>query len=174
QSAVRDRVIRGRLVARFRSRRSSFDWDGTSTFRSRRVRNGYLFVRFRARTSTGADVVRVALKRSRGRFSSRPAFARRDTCAPLASFKLLQPAFGGRTARPIAVSYRLNTAGRVTLEVVEEGVVVQRFRDGDRPAGATFRRFVNPRPFIRGDVTFRLRVERDGRTEVAQLVARRI
>jgi hypothetical protein len=175
QASIGTRVVRARLVARYRGRTRSFNWDGRSNLDGRRVRNGYVFVRFRARNASGLDVKRSALVRRRGRFASRPAFATADRCATLASFKLLRPVFGGRTNRSIGVSYRVGSVARVTLEVVEEGVVVARYREGFREPGRTFRLVVRPRRFIRGDVTFRLRLEREGaRPIVARLVARKL
>ena len=183
QSSIGRRVMPARLVARFRGRQRSFVWDGRSNLDGRRVRNGYLFVRFRARNATGVDVKHDALVRRRGVFRGqrkivfrgRPAFATADRCATLASFRLLRPVFGGRTNRSLGVSYRVNRVARVTLEAVEKGVVVARYREGFREPGRTFRLRVRPRRFVRGDVTFRLRVERQGaRPVVARLVARKL
>jgi hypothetical protein len=175
QASIGKRVIRGRLVARFRNRARSFRWDGESNLKGRRVRNGHLFVRFRARNASGMDVKRSALARSRGRFRSRPAFAQADRCATLASFKLLRPVFGGRTNRSLGVSYRLGSGARVTIEAIQKGVVVRRYRQGLRDPGQTYRLRVGASRFVRGNVTLRIRVERVGApTITARLVARRL
>ena len=175
QSSIRDEVVRARLVARFRGRRRSFVWDGESNLENRRVRNGYLFVRFRARNATGVDIKRAALVRRRGVFRARPSFATADRCATLASFKLLRPVFGGSTNRSIGVSYRVNRVARATLEVIQNGDVVARYRHGFREPGRTFRLRVRARRFERGNVTFRLRLQRQGaRPIVARLVARKL
>jgi hypothetical protein len=175
QSSIGNEVVRARLVARFRGRQRSFTWNGRSNLEGRRVRDGYLFVRFRARNGSGMDVKRTAVVRRRGLFRRGPAFATADRCATLASFKLLRPVFGGETNRSIGVSYRVNRVARVTLEVIEQRVVVARYREGFREPGRTFRLRVSPRRFVRGNVTFRLRVEREGaRPSVTRLVARKL
>ncbi|HEX8206585.1 MAG TPA: hypothetical protein VF587_11050, partial [Solirubrobacteraceae bacterium] len=175
QSSIGRKVVRARLVARFRGRTRSFDWDGKSNLDGRRVRNGYLFVRFRARNGSGTDTKRSALVRRRGRFAARPSFATADRCSTLASFKLLRPVFGGRNKRSIGVSYRVGAVARVTLEAIAKGRTVARFDQGFREPGRTFRLVVPARRFARGNVTFRLRVEREGaRPIVTRLVARKV
>ncbi|HEV2811696.1 MAG TPA: DUF6055 domain-containing protein [Solirubrobacteraceae bacterium] len=175
QASIGRRVIGGRRVARFRGRERSFTWDGVANQAGRRVRNGHLFVRFRARNATGSDIRRSAIVRSRGRFLARPGFSRAERCAALAAYKLLRPVFGGRDGRSASVSYVLGSPARVTLEVLEGGVVVRRIRRGLQQPARTYRVIVGARSFIRGDVTFRLRLEREGAAPlVARLVARRL
>ena len=107
------RVIGERLVARYTNRTRSFDWNGRANRAGRRVTDGYYFVRYRIAANGGTDVRRVTLRRVGGRFSRRPDFYRRGSCALLTSYKLIRPVFGGPTKRPLGISYRVASAARV-------------------------------------------------------------
>ena len=104
QQSVRRRVG-DRLIARFSGQRASFLWNGLPNQAGRRIRDGVLMVRFRAR----GESVRVALRRRGGRFAVRPGYYRPALCRVLASAKLLRPVFSGR--RPLQIAFRLDPGG---------------------------------------------------------------
>ncbi len=162
------RRLGDRVVARFRARRTSFTWNGRSNLRGRRVRNGYLFVRFRA----PGESKRIALRRARGRFAVRPAFYRPALCRILASAKLLRPVFGGRSNRALSASFRLTREARVSVVVTRGRRVVRRVRARTYPAGRTFRLRVASR--VRGDHRVRFVATAGGATQRVTLVARRL
>jgi hypothetical protein len=175
QQSVRRRVIGERLVARFTDAADALRWTGRANRRGRRVTDGYYFVRFRMLQPSGwVDYRRVALRRSRGRFSLRPSFYRRDSCGLVRSYKLTRSVFGGTTKRALGISYHLNQPARVRVDVLRGKRVVRRFPAGDRVAGRTYRlRF----PAIgrrKGDYRFRLTTVRGSSRVVSILTARRL
>ena len=106
------RRIRGqRLVARFRGRRGAFTWNGRGQG-ARRARDGYYVVKV---TTGSGEVRRFAARRVRGKWSVRPAFDRASRCAIVRQFRATRPVFGGRSGRPLDVSYRLSSRSRVTV-----------------------------------------------------------
>ncbi|MEA2133732.1 MAG: hypothetical protein QOC68_1641 [Solirubrobacteraceae bacterium] len=161
QSTVGRRVVGERLVARFSNRRRSFTWNGRANRPGRRVRDGYLFVRFITGKGRG-EARRVALRRVNGRLSRRPGFQRRDTCDLLTSYKLQRPAFGGRTGRPIGISFRMSRAGTARIRVTEGAHTVKTYSRRVRAGARTQRLRLSARGLRRGDYRFRL-VVRSGR-----------
>jgi beta-glucosidase len=161
QQARGRRVIRPRLLARFKRRTRSFAWPNPASRRKPRLRDGYLFVRFSVRGLSGRiDSRRVALRRIRGRFRRRPAFQRRESCGLLRSYRLSGPAFGGSTRRPLGIAYRLARAGRVSVVVLRGKRVAKRYRTRRRRAGRIYRLRVSSRRLRRGDYRVRLRAGR--------------
>ncbi|MDP9384723.1 MAG: hypothetical protein M3P50_05755, partial [Actinomycetota bacterium] len=162
------RILGNRRVARFAGRRSAFSWSG----RSRRVGDGLYFARFRA---GGAETRRVALRRRAGRFSRRPDFEIRNRCGAIRAFKLERPVFGGRTNRPLGISYRLNRAARVTVTVTRAGRTVRRFRTTTDRAGRTYRLRLAAERLRRGDHQVLLSVRpATGSAATARLTAARL
>jgi hypothetical protein len=173
QSTVGRRVIGERLVARFANRKRSFTWNGRANRPGRRVRDGYLFVRFRTGGGRG-EARRVALRRVGGRLSRRAGFQRRDTCDLLTSYKLQRPAFGGRTGRPLGISFRLSRAGTARLRVTRGAHTVKTYSRRVRAGASTQRLRLSARGLPTGDYRFRL-VVRSGRSVTrSQLLARRL
>jgi hypothetical protein len=173
QSTVGRRVIGERLVARFANRKRSFTWNGRANRPGRRVRDGYLFVRFRTGGARG-EARRVALRRVGGRLSRRAGFQRRDTCDLLTSYKLQRPAFGGRTGRPLGISFRLSRAGTARLRVTRGAHTVKTYSRRVRAGASTQRLRLSARGLPKGDYRFRL-VVRSGRNVTrSQLLARRL
>ena len=174
QSAGR-RVIGERRVARFPARSASVAWDGTANIRGRRVTDGYYLVRYTMPLAGGrSDVRRVALRRSRGRFSVRPSSYRRASCGLLSAFKLERPVFGGRGNRSLFISYRLSAAARVTVTITRGRRVVRRFTARQAAANKTHRLRFPAEGRGRGDYRVTIVVDRGGRRVVARLAARRI
>ncbi len=168
------RTIRGeRLVARFSNRSRSFTWNGRANRPGKKVTDGYLFVRFKTGAGRG-EARRVALRRVRGRLSLRPAFQRRDTCDLLTSFKLERPVFGGRTARPLGIAYRLGLAGRVTVMVTRGSRTVKRYTRTLAAGARTQRIRLSAKGLPTGDYRVRLQARSGGQTTTAALVARRL
>jgi hypothetical protein len=161
QSSIGDRVIGERLVARFANRKRSFVWNGRANRRGRRVHDGYLFVRFKTGGGRG-EARRISLRRSGGRLSRRPSFQRRDTCDLLTSYKLERPAFGGRTGRPLGITFRMSRAGTARIRVTQGAHTVKTYARRVR-AGRTQRLRLSARGLRRGDYRARL-VVRSGRS----------
>jgi Subtilase family/Bacterial Ig domain len=175
QQAIRRRVIRGRLVARFAPRGDVLAWNGRANRPRRRVTDGYYLVRFRMRRSNGdTSYRRVALRRSRGRFSLRPPFYQDDSCGLVRAFKLSGPAFGGRTRRALGISYMLNQPATVRVDVLRGRRVVRTWRARRRRAGVMFRHRLGAVRRRRGDHRVVLTAVRGGVLTRAVLVARRI
>ena len=149
------RIVDERRVARFTKPR---------TWRAR-VRDGYYFVRFTM--GNRADVRRIVLRRTNGKFKKVARHYRRGSCEVLRSYKLERPVFGGRANTPLRVAYRLTTPQRVTLTVTRGKRVVAR-RTVDAQANRTYR--VAIRAKRKG--TYRVRLTAPGVTE--RLTARRI
>jgi len=170
QNSSGRRVFGNRRVKRFTGRTGAFSWRGSG-----RGGAGIYFVRFRAR---GAESRRLALRRSSsGRFSARPAFERKASCATLRAFKLEAPVFGGRFNRALGISYRLSVAGRTTVTVTRRGRVVRRLRRNvsDR-ANRTVRLRLSADRLRRGDHQVRITVRPagGGRATTARLTAARL
>lgn len=161
------RVLRERRVARFSSRSGTTRWNGRSA-----RGDGYYFARFR----NGADVRRVTLRRTGGRFRVvSPGFYRRATCDLLPSFKLERAVFGGTGRRPLRISYRLARAARVTVTVTRGARVVRRFAARRDLSGRTVRRIVPLRGLRRGTYRVKLSaVTQAGERISSTLAARRL
>ena len=175
QQAIGRRVIRGRLVARFVDAAGSIAWNGRANRPGRRIRNGLYFARFRMSHLDGrTSYRRVALRRARGRWSVRPSFYRHDSCGLVGSYKLTGPAFGGRSNRAVGISFRLNEAARVRVDVLRGSRVVRRFRAANRTADRIFRLRFGARGRPRGDYRFRLVAVRGAKRVRSVLTSRRL
>lgn len=170
------RVTGEQRVARFTGRSGSFRWDGRATRGGRRVTDGYYFARFSTRGSNGrADVRRVTLRRSGGRFTLRPDFYRRASCDLLPAFKLRRPVFGGAGRSPVLeIAYRLSEPATVTVTVRRGGRVVQRFPAHESAAGRTVRLRLRAGGRGRGDYTVRLDAQGEKARITSTLVSRRL
>ena len=176
QHAAGRTVVRERLVARFSNRSKGLTWNGRATQPGRTVRDGLYSVRFTTRTASGKrEVRRVALRRSNGRWSSRPDFYRRVTCDVLSAFKLERPAFAGRGRKALGISYRLASRAKVRVEILRGGRTVKRLAAKSRPGQRTFRLSLPVRGTRRGDYKVKLTVTRpNGRRLVSTLTSRRL
>lgn len=175
QQSVGRRVIGERLVARYADRARGFTWNGRANRKGRRVTDGYYFARYTiAQSGGGRDVRRVTLRRVGGRWSRRAAFHRPDSCATVRSFKLTRPVFGGRTSRPLGISYRLASGARVGVEVRRGATVVKRFGSAARGANRTYRLTLGAKGLRTGDYTVRMTVRSGSRTLVYKLTSRRL
>lgn len=175
QQSIGRRVIGERLVARFTGKAAGFTWNGRANRPGRRVTDGYYFARYTiARPGGGTDVRRVTLRRAGGKWTTRSAFHRPDSCGVVRSFKLTRPVFGGPAQRPVEASYRLGAPARVSLEVLRGGKVVKRFAAASRTANRTYRAAVAATGLARADHTFRLTVVSGGKTTRLNLVSRRL
>jgi len=175
QQSRGSRIVGERLVARFTGRKGSFAWNGRGNRGRKRLTDGYYFVRYRMGLEGGRkDVRRETLRRSKGRFSRRASFYRRESCGLLRSYKLERPVFGGRGRRALGVAFKLAAPSRVAVEVLRGSRVVRRYPTVTRPGGVTQRlRFAGRGP--RGDYRFRLTARRpDGTAVRAILTARRL
>ena len=166
------KVIRERLVARFRDQTEPLTWNGRGRHR---VGDGYYFVRY-TMTQGGRkiDVRRVVLQRRHGRFSRRPSHYRRDSCGPLRKFKLERPVFGGPKRVTLKASYRLGTPARVTVTITRRGKAVKRFPAASQEAGRTYRLTLPAAHRPRGDYQVRLHIETATETLNTALTARRL
>lgn len=171
------RILRERLVARFRNRAGSFTWSARRARSGARLADGTYFARFTMRRpGREADVRRVTLTRRDGRFRPAPPFYARDTCGILRSFKLERPVFGGTGAAPLRVAYRLNTgADSIRVEVLQGSRVVRTFSNRPRLAGRTYRLRVPASVARRGsDVRVRITLRRSNSVVRSTLTARRL
>lgn len=140
-------VLGNRLVARLSSRRS-FAWGGRATRPGRDIADGTFMVRLRG----GGSVRRVAVRRARGRFALRPAFAMQRRCGLLRLVKTEQPVFGGRTNRALHIAYRAGQAATVRVTVQRGTRIIRRFPARRVSAGRLVRLRVAAEGVARGDV----------------------
>ena len=169
------RVIGERLVARFTGRSRGFTWNGRANRRGRTVGDGYYFVRYTLREASGlADVRRLVLRRSNGRWTRRPAYYGREGCSTVRSFKLERPVFGGPGRRALGISVRLTQPARVAVTVRRGSRVVKRFPAAQRIANQTHRFSLPARGLARGDYRVTIEVRRGSERIVTTLTSRRL
>ena len=174
QQSIGRRVTGERLVARFTGRESSVRWNGRANRRGKRVRDGYLFVRYSVRTPQGKETRRVALRRVRGRLTARPAFTAREKCRLLTRTKLGRPVFGGRTGAPLTVAFRARQNTTVTVEVFRGKRLIRRLRSGQATSARTFRLALRASRLRRGDYTVRVTAGSGSNRQVETMTARRL
>ena len=163
------RVVRERLVARYRDRRSGVTVPG------RRAGSGTYFVRVRmTRGGRSVDTARVTVERTAsGRFRARPPHFRRDSCELLRKVKLERPVFGGARRLALRGAYRLTAPARVTVTITRRGKLVRRFA-ANRPADRTFRFALPARRLPRGDYRVVVHAAAGEDQAVAVLTAKRL
>ena len=167
------RVLDQRRVARFTNRRKAFTWNGRS--KGRWPARGYYFARLAVPTSGGrSERRRATLEKTGGRFARRPAFALRERCGTLQSFKLVRPVFGGRTGTPLSASYRLGRRARVSVRITRGSTTVRRYKAATRAANRTYRLKVPARALRRGEYRVRIAVVRGRRTTRGAITGRRL
>ncbi|MEJ7892885.1 MAG: M14 family zinc carboxypeptidase [Solirubrobacteraceae bacterium] len=167
------KVLKTRKIRKFAASQKSVKWNGEDK-KGQEVGPGFYFVRYLVKTAKGVDVRRVVLQRSNGRFRVLKAFDRRDTCGPLRQFKLSRPVFGGSTAVPLNITYRLGAAADIEVLVRRGSKVVSRFKRAAQPAGRLLKLIVKSKGLKRGDYTVSLRATAGTATIAATAVARRI
>jgi hypothetical protein len=164
-------VLRERLVARYRDRTRAFTWDGKANVKSRKVTDGYYFVRYSMRLADGSgDTRRITMRRAHARFTTRPSHYRRESCGLLASYKLERPAF----TRSLGVAFRVSKTARVKLTALRGKKVVRSYKTTTIKPGATIRvRFTSSK---RGDYRFVLTATpaKGGGAVKAALTSRRL
>ena len=169
----RGRVLDQRRVAHFTNRTRAFSWNGRTDGHA--VGAGYYFARLAVPTSGGrSERRRATLERKGGRFVRRPAFALRERCGTLQSFKLVRPVFGGRTATPLNASYRLGRRARVSAQITSGSETVRRYKVRRRSANRTYRIKVPARTLARGEYRVRITVVRGRRTTRGAITGRRL
>ena len=167
------RVLNQRRVARFTARRKAFTWNGRRQKGKPAVGRGYYFVRLAVPTSGGrAERRRVTLEKRGRRFARRPAFALRERCGTLQSFKLVRPVFGGTNRKRLGASYRLSHRARVSLRITHGKKTVRKYRTRLRRANRTYRIALPARAVGRGAYKVRIRVTR-GREHIKGTVTGR-
>jgi acyl-homoserine-lactone acylase len=169
QVAIRNRVTRYRLVARFKRRGASFTWSGRPP-----VADGHYVLRVKRGSGRAATTRRLALRRSAGRYRVGPNFERRETCRLLTSFRLSRPAFGGRTRNSLGISYRVAFPADVRIEVLRGRRVIRTFRRSGRRAGRTHREKLRSRGLRAGRYRVRITARWRRATETATLTAARL
>ena len=175
QVAVGRKVIGERLVARFRGKNRSFTWNGRS--KRKRVRPGYFFARYTIKLPNGtSDVRRKVFRLKGGRFTARPDFYRRESCALLRSYKLERATFGGSTKRPLRAAFRLTRASTVRIQVLRGKKVVKTLVKSRRfAANRTHRATLSAKGLRKGDHQVRITVRRTGsKTTTSTLTTRKL
>ena len=131
-------------------------------------------IEVRIAANGGTDVRRVTLRRVGGRFSRRPDFYRRGSCALLTSYKLIRPVFGGPTKRPLGISYRVSAAASVSVTVTRGSRTIRRFATTSAQAKRTYRLTQGAKGLGTGDYKVTLRATRAGKTTKAVLTSRKL
>ncbi len=141
------------------------------------MRPGYFFARYTIRLPNGtSDIRRKVLRLQGGRFTARPDFYRRESCALLRSYKLERATFGGTTGRPLRVAFRLTRASTVRVQVLRGARVIKTLVRSRRfAANRTHRAALSAKGLRRGDHRVRITVRRAGaRTTTSTLTARKL
>ena len=166
-----------RLVKRFKQVSGTINWNGRDR-RGRKLRDGHYLVRFFAATPQGIpDSRRVALMRRNGKFRKLGRHERRDTCGLLRRWKLYRPVFGGRTGKPLVMSFRFAEDTRASLVVRRGRRVVKRFREQTYTGGVLHRKRLSrklTRRLKRGRYNATIQYRRGGRLVNARLRATKI
>ncbi|HEV2814960.1 MAG TPA: hypothetical protein VGW10_17015 [Solirubrobacteraceae bacterium] len=178
QYARGGRVTGERLIKRFADVRGTVRWNGRASSGAR-LTDGHYVVRFAARTPAGTIYERrLPLVRRNGRFSRVPGYERVDSCGLLRRFKLFRPVFGGRTARPLTIGFRLGGDARASIVVRRTGGrVVKRFAEQGYRGGLVHRKRINvrlARRLAKGPYTVTLIVRDGPRTITSSLRATRV
>ena len=171
------RVIRERLVARFRNQTRSVSWNGKANTHGgrKKVGDGYYFVRYVMRQGDHKiDARRLVLRRSHGKFSRRPDFFRRDRCDLLRRFKLERPVFGGPKKVTLKGAFVLSAPARVTVTISKGSKVVRRYAPASRAAGKTYRFTLPAKKRAKGDYRIRVKATNPSNTVAATLTSRRL
>ncbi|HEX8101610.1 MAG TPA: hypothetical protein VF533_03285 [Solirubrobacteraceae bacterium] len=171
------RVVRERLVARFRNRTGSVRWNGKANVSGgrKRVGDGYYFVRYVMKQgSRKIDARRLVLRRKHGRFTKRPDFFRRDRCDLLRRFKLERPVFGGPKKVTLKGAYQLSDDAKVTVTISKGSKVVRRYKAKSRKAGKTYRFALPAKRRAKGDYRVRVRAVSAADRVTATLTSRRL
>ncbi len=170
QSAGR-RIVGERRVKAFGRRKGTFAWNG----RGKKLRDGFYFVRMRAKAPDGrTDTRRIALQRKGGRFRAAPDFDVKRTCGLVDSVKLERPVFGGSGRKaPLRGSFRLSEGARVTITVRRGAKVVQRLKTRMYTPNRTHRLRFKPKGG-RGVYRVALQAQRPGRSSSVVVSARRL
>jgi hypothetical protein len=162
------RVLAERRVAHFAKRTASFSWKP-----GRRAGDGYYFARITIRAARVSDVRRIALRRTNGRFTTRPSFDAVRRCKLIRLARLSRPVFAGRRRVSLAIAAALSRAGSITVEV-REGTRRVVHRTIARAGTQTQRLWLAARGTRRGDYVVTV-TGRSGRTsERVNLTARRL
>jgi hypothetical protein len=174
QVATGRKVLRERLIARYRGLTRSLTWSGRRDARGRRIVDGMYFVRLSIPLGPGrgSDTRRLVAQRSGGRWTRRPDYYGRPICGLVTSYKLERPVFGGANRRPESVTFRLARPAKVTVVVVRGSRVVKRLGGRTYPARRTVRLKVPNAGLRRGVYSFRLRAQGAGRSATATAGAR--
>ncbi|MEA2170794.1 MAG: hypothetical protein QOF76_4094, partial [Solirubrobacteraceae bacterium] len=114
RSAAGRTVGRPVLVKRFRNRTGPFTWKGRAGLPS-----GIYFTRAKVRSGSTADTRRSVFAYRHGRFHARPQFSARASCKLLGSARLGSPAFGGTSAAPLRIAFRLIKPASVTVRATQ-------------------------------------------------------
>ena len=124
-------MLGNRLRARYAGKQKTFDWSGKSQGRGR-ITDGFYSVRFTMRLDGKLrDVRRLTLERRNGVFRPAPDSAQRTGCGLMESYALSSAAFGGRSSKPLGISYRLaRGADAVKIEARVGKKVVRTFKGG--------------------------------------------
>jgi hypothetical protein len=167
-----------RLVKRFRNINGAVRWNGRDR-NGRKLANGYYLVRFASRTSAGiADERRFGLLLRNGRYRVLSTHERRDSCGLLRRWKLYRPVFGGRTNRPLVISYRFGAEARAEIVVRRQGGrVVRRFKSQTYAGGVLHRKRLGSslvRRLPRGQYSVTITVRDGARTIRSTLRATRL
>jgi hypothetical protein len=137
------------------------------------VGDGYYFVRVLMRAGARSDAYRVALRRSGGRFTTRPTFYAHRHCQLIRLARLTRPVFGGSNLVGLKVSGALRRKGALTVEVRRGKQLVLRRRFAH--AGTRIRQVSLPAGGTRrGDYRVTVTARSGSRRERVALTGRRL
>ena len=173
QASTTRRVLGQRLVARFRNSSKSFTWNGRGQG-GRRLRDGMYIARIASTVGKRTQVQRITLRRSNGRFTTRPSFDRSSSCGVVRRFYATRPAFGGRTGRPLDIRYRLGAPSRVSITVLRGKKVLRRFSPATRRANRTYKQRITALKLPKGELKMIISAKAGNRSSSMTLAARRL
>jgi hypothetical protein len=174
QESAGGRIGTERRVATFAGRRRSFTWGGRSNQGGPRLRDGYVLLQFRTRTTKGVGHRNFLLVRRNGRFTKVWLYTVKSACSVLRVFSASRPVFGGTTGRQLGVVLRMRNAGRVRITLRRGARVVRKLASRRLSAGQRIRLRVRPRGLLRGAYLVRADVASGGAKRVAVVTVRRL
>jgi hypothetical protein len=135
------------------------------------VTDGVYVARLVSKVGRKTDTRRIALRRSKGRFSVRPAYERTTSCGLARSFKASRPAMNSRS---LGLSYKLAVKSRVSIVVLRGKKVVRRYKSVTRSANRTYKTKISGRKLPKGELRIVLTAKGGNASSSLPLAVRRL
>jgi hypothetical protein len=160
QVSKRRTPIADKRLAHFGRRSKGFSWSGKG------ASDGYFVLKL----TRGADVRRIGLRRSHGRFRRLGLTFDYKSCGPIAGATLARPVFGGSKGKAAGLSVRLSQNANIAIDVIYKGKRVRHMTQSGAKAGRTYKFGIGAGKLKLGD--YAVKITAAGKT--VTLAARRL